>query len=91
MNQIKDLRSEVEKLHQKLFQFLMQRQDLVQQIWQIKQAQKVELTDPQRELELIHQFDQTPELQQDKALREFYQNVVKSIITENKKYLKATK
>lgn len=88
MSKIKNLRDDIEKLHQDLLKMLSRRKDLVNEIWQLKQSQNQELTDPAREQALIHQFDLDPQLQQDENFKEFYQNVVKSIITENKKYLK---
>ena len=88
MNKLPSLRLEIEKLHQDLLQLVLRRQKLVQQIWIEKQAHKIDLTDTEREHFLIHQFDQYPELQQDEAMKQAYHNVVKSIIAENKKYLK---
>lgn len=90
---IEILRQELEVLHQDLLKFILARQQLVDQIWKLKQMQKLDLTDAGREQQLIQQFDHVFELENDKNLKEFYQNIVKNIISENKKYLtsKATK
>lgn len=88
MSDINKLRQDIENLHEELFQFILKRKVLVDQIWQLKQAQHLEMTDLGREQSLISQFDQRPELKNDPALRDFYQNVVKNIISENKKYAK---
>lgn len=88
MSQIKNLRDDIEKLHAELLQLMIRRKDLVNEIWNLKQQQNQPLTDEDREHVLIHQFDQNSQLAQDENFKEFYQNVVKSIIAENKKYLK---
>lgn len=84
---IENLRKEIEVLHHDLFRFILARKHLVEQIWELKQSQKLDLIDSSREQLLIQQFDQLSELKNDKNLKEFYQNIVKNIITENKKYL----
>jgi chorismate mutase len=88
MSQINKLRQDIEKLHEDLLKLILKRKDLVDQIWQLKRDHQLDMTDMNREQALIEQFDQTPELKNDPALRDFYHNVVKNIIAENKKYAK---
>lgn len=88
MKSIQKLRLEIENLHQDLLHFILKRKDLVDQIWQLKKAHQMDLTDANREQALIEQFDQHPKLAQDPALKDFYHHVVKNIIAENKKYAK---
>ena len=88
MSDIKQLRQGIEKLHEDLLKLILKRKDLVDQIWVLKKENQMDMTDNQREQALIEQFDQTPELKNDPALRDFYHNVVKNIIAENKKYAK---
>ncbi len=86
---IENLRKDIEDLHQDLLKFVLARRNLVDQIWELKKSQKLDLTDASREQLLIQQFDQVPELKSDENLKEFYQNIVKNIIAENKRYLTA--
>lgn len=88
MSQIKKLRQDIETLHEDLLKLILKRKDLVDQIWQLKRDNQLDMNDMNREQALIEQFDQTPELKNDPALRDFYHNVVKNIIAENKKYAK---
>lgn len=88
MNNILKIRKEIENLHLNLLQFILQRKDLVDQVWAHKQQHQIDLVDPERENQLIHQFDHLPELQNNENLKLFYHNVVKSIIAENKAYMK---
>ncbi len=88
MSQIPKLRQEIEKLHEELLKLILKRKDLVDQIWQLKKENKLEMTDITREQALIEQFDQRLELKNDPRLKDFYHNVVKNIIAENKKYAK---
>lgn len=88
MSQIAKLRRDIEKLHEDLLQLILKRKDLVDQIWQHKRDNQMDMNDMGREQALIEQFDHVPELKNDPALREFYHNVVKNIIAENKKYAK---
>ncbi|MBC7754402.1 MAG: chorismate mutase [Moraxellaceae bacterium] len=86
MSSIIQLRQEIEKLHEELLHLILKRKNLVSQIWEIKKTNRRDMIDLDREKALIDQFDQTPELQNDPALKNFYHNVVKNIIAENKKY-----
>lgn len=86
MSSIMQLRQEIEKLHEELLHLIMKRKDLVRQIWEVKKTDSLDVIDLDREKALIEQFDQTLELQNDSALKNFYHNVVKNIIAENKKY-----
>ena len=88
MSHILKLRHEIEKLHEDLLKLILKRKDLVDQIWQLKKDSHLEMTDISREKALIEQFDHWPELKNDPALKDFYRNVVKNIIAENKKYAK---
>lgn len=88
MNQITKLRQDIEALHKDLLKLILKRKDLVDQIWQLKRDSQLDMNDLSREQALIEQFDQTPELKNDPGLRDFYHNVVKNIIAENKKYAK---
>jgi chorismate mutase len=88
MSQITRLRQEIENLHEDLLKLILKRKDLVNQIWQLKQDNQMDMNDISREQALVEQFDEVQELKNDPALREFYHNVVKNIIAENKKYAK---
>lgn len=88
MSQITKLRQDIEALHEDLLKLILKRKDLVNQIWQLKRDHQMDMNDMGREQSLIEQFDQHPALQNDPALRDFYHNVVKNIIAENKKYAK---
>ena len=88
MSQINRLRQDIEKLHEDLLKLILKRKDLVDQIWKLKKDSQMDMTDTHREQALIEQFDHLPELKNDPALRDFYHNVVKNIIAENKKYAK---
>lgn len=91
MDQLNQLRNDIEKLHKDLLDFVLKRKDLVHRIWQLKDDLKIDKIDFQREDFLIHQFDLRPELQKDEDLRALYHNVVKSIIAESKAYVKKTR
>ncbi len=86
MSSLVELRHEIEKLHQDLLHLILKRKDLVSQIWVVKKTDNVDMIDLGREKALIEQFDHTEALQNDPALKNFYHNVVKNIIAENKKY-----
>ncbi len=88
MSQITKLRQDIEALHEDLLKLILKRKDLVNQIWQLKRDNQMDMNDMGREQSLIEQFDQHPALKNDPALRDFYHNVVKNIIAENKKYAK---
>lgn len=88
MSQITKLRQDIETLHEDLLKLILKRKDLVGQIWQFKRDNQMDMNDMEREQSLIEQFDQHPALKNDPALRDFYHNVVKNIIAENKKYAK---
>lgn len=88
MSQIPKLRQDIEKLHEDLLQFILKRKDLVDQIWKLKRDDQLDMTDMNREQQLIQQFDLSPQLKNDPRLKDFYQNVVKNIIAESKKYAK---
>jgi chorismate mutase len=88
MSEINRLRQDIEKLHEDLFKLILKRKDFVDQIWKLKRQDQLDMTDMNREQALIEQFDQTLELKNDPALKDFYHNVVKNIIAENKKYAK---
>jgi chorismate mutase len=79
---IDTLRIEIELLHEKLLHLI-----IVDSVWDVKQSQNLNLTDSQRENQLIHQFDSHIDLKNDENLKVFYQNVVKNIIAETKNYL----
>jgi chorismate mutase len=86
-DQIQNLRKQVEDLHRDLFDFMVARKDLVEQIWKLKQTGQLPLTDGAREQHLVHQFDHESALKNDQNLKECYQNIVKNIILESKTYL----
>ena len=51
-----------------------------------RSEEKIKFVDPKRELDLIHMFDQ--KTKSDSDLKKMIQKIQKTILTENKKYLK---
>ncbi len=86
MNQLSQLRLEIENLHQELFQFILKRKDVVEKIWTLKKKSGLDMIDQTREENLIGQFDQSQVFKNDPDLKEFYHQVVKNIIVQSKNY-----
>lgn len=87
---MKSLRKDIDQIHINLFKLLMERKKTTQKIWKLKKNNQLKYTDLNRELYLIHQFDNTKQLKGDPELQKYYHSIVKSILRETKKYLKAT-
>jgi chorismate mutase len=85
---IKNLRRDIDRIHRSIFELLLQRAKVTEKIWSIKKNAKIKMTDAQREIEVIHQFDQHPKLKKNPALKKMIQEIQKNIIKKNKTYLK---
>lgn len=84
MQDIDQLRSEIDQIHTQLGTLFKRRLVLTQKIWTIKKAQGLALIDQNREEQIIHQFDQsTSDSLEQKALRGFF----KSLLVESKRFL----
>ncbi len=84
MQNIDQLRSEIDQIHTQLGTLFKRRLVLTQKIWKIKKAQGLALIDQTREEQIIHQFDQsTSDLLEQKALQGFF----KSLLVESKRFL----
>ncbi len=84
MQDIDQLRSEIDQIHAQLGTLFKRRLMLTQKIWTIKKAQGLVLIDLKREEKIIHQFDESAsDAWEQKALQGFF----KSILRESKTYL----
>ena len=88
---MKELRSEIDQIHKQIFALLVQRVKITEKIWEIKKNNKIKLTDKSRESTLIHMFDTSKEARKNPEFKKMIQKIQKTILTENKKYLKNAK
>ena len=84
MQEIDQLRAQIDQLHSQMAGLLRQRLKLTEKIWNLKKAQQIALHDSNRENAIIHQFDDSSSNELEKIA---LQNFFKSILSENKKYL----
>ena len=59
---------------------------MTRKIVEIKNKEQIKFIDPNREQDLIHMFDK--KTKSDPDLKKMIQKIQKTILTENKKYLK---
>ncbi len=86
MQDIDQLRSEIDQIHTQLGTLFKRRLQLIQKIWSIKKANGLPLIDNKREKQIIHQFDQTTsDSLEQKALQGFF----KALLLESRKYLES--
>ncbi len=84
MQDIDQLRSEIDQIHTQLGILFKRRLTLTQKIWTIKKARGLEFIDLKREEQIIHQFDKlTSDPLEQKALQGFF----KFLLTESRLYL----
>ena len=86
MKNIKSLRKDIDRIHTDIFRLIVKRIHITEKIVKIKSKEKIKFVDPKRELDLIHMFDQ--KTKSDSDLKKMIQKIQKTILTENKKYLK---
>jgi chorismate mutase len=83
MQEIENLRGELDQIHSELASLLRRRLVLTQEIWKIKIEKQLPFTDEKRELAIFHKFDDViAEMDE----RQVVQNVLKCIVSESKKY-----
>lgn len=83
MQEIENLRGELDQIHNELAGLLRRRLVLTQEIWKIKIEKQLPFTDEKRELAIFHKFD---DLIAEMDERQVVQNVLKCIVSESKKY-----
>lgn len=84
---LNEKRIEIDEIQKKIVDLLLQRKKLVLEIAKYKKTNQLPLTDQERESQLLHQFDQKLKEQGEEKYLPYLQNILKSIITENKKYV----
>ena len=87
-DKILQLRTEIDREHQIIFQSLVRRFSLAEKIWEIKKQNSTGFVDEKREQNLLSLFDKDLELQKPE-LKQAMKNIFRTIIDENKKYLTA--
>jgi chorismate mutase/prephenate dehydratase len=84
MQEIEKLRSEIDQIQSEMASLFRRRLQVTRKIWEIKISQGLPFFDAEREKGIIHRFDaQISDPDEQLAL----QNLMKSILSENKKYL----
>ncbi len=86
MKTIKSLRTDIDQIHTDIFRLIVKRIQITEKIVKIKNKEKIKFIDQKRELDLIHMFDQ--KTKSDTDLKKMIQKIQKTILIENKKYLK---
>lgn len=82
MKDLMALRSEMDHLHNDFFDLVCKRFEITAQIWRHKQNNQIHFVDEERELQLIHQFDDHFNSEVD---RQAFQAVMKSLIAASKR------
>jgi chorismate mutase len=86
-SQIQLLRGEVDQIHVKLRELLLQRRDVTCEIWKIKTANGLDFHVPKRESEIVQQFLDAPEIQQDPDFALCMDKIMQAILQEFREYL----
>ncbi len=84
MREIEKLRAEIDLIHGELAELLQRRLQVTEKIWKIKIEEGLPFFDGAREELILKRFDESAK---DEAERQMIRNVLKSILSENKKYL----
>ncbi len=82
MKELSSLRSEIDELQQDFYDLVLKRFKITAQIWHHKKNNQLQMIDENRELQLIHQFDDRFDNEIDKQA---FQSVMKSLIEASKK------
>jgi chorismate mutase/prephenate dehydratase len=84
MQDIENVRSEIDQIHNELARLFKRRLQLTRKIWEIKKSNEMPMIDRKREDDIIHRFD---EVSNDAEEKIALQNFFKNILTESRKYL----
>lgn len=89
MDKLTELRNQIDQIHLDLADLLCQRLKVAEDIWSLKKSQNIQMTDPDRENQLLSLFDQNTNYTD--AEKKFLSAVFEKTILETKKYLNEKK
>lgn len=84
---MKELRSEIDLIHDQIYELLERRIHITTQIWKEKINQQSSLLDLDREQQLIHRHDNRDLMMTHPELKIEYQKIIKNLIEMNKRHL----
>lgn len=85
MDKLTKLRNQIDQIHLDMADLLCQRLKIAEDIWSLKKNQNIEMTDPDRENQLLSLFDQNTNYTE--AEKKVLRAVFEKTILETKKYL----
>lgn len=88
MNNISNLRQEIDQVHKELHSLLVRRRDLTMAIWKIKQEQGLPFFNSEREEQILADFVNLHQ-GEDPQFDELLKGVMNSVLREYEKYLKS--
>ncbi len=88
MNNISNLRQEIDQVHKELHSLLVRRRDLTMAIWKIKQEQGLPFFNAEREEQILADFVNLHQ-GEDPQFDELLKGVMNSVLREYEKYLKS--
>lgn len=90
MDNIANLRKEIDQVHKEMHALLERRRDLTMAIWKIKQEQGLPFFNAEREEQILKDFVKLSGAQgQDPAFDELLKGVMNSVLREYEKYLRS--
>ncbi|OYZ24387.1 MAG: hypothetical protein B7Y39_01645 [Bdellovibrio sp. 28-41-41] len=86
MQEIDEIRSEIDQIHSELAGLFQRRLVLAKKIWDLKKSNQMSFVDSSRETSIVHRFDDAIA---DADERIAVQSFFKSLLLESRKYLEA--